>query len=173
MNALTRIYEASEAARELEFLIESTRDTGGDITELESQIDALATKADSLPAAFDDLMGLVRDIEARAEARKAEAKRLADRAKRDEATAAWFKSQILRVMMGAGAKTMETPRFRLTVAQPGGKPALEIVAEVPDQFTEVVTEVVPNKDAIRAALDRGETLPFAHYVPKQPYLRVS
>ena len=173
MSALTRIYEASEAARELEFLIESTRDTGGDITELESQIDALATRADSLPAAFDDLMGLVRDIEARAEARKAEAKRLADRAKRDEATVAWFKSQILRVMMGAGAKTLETPRFKLTVAQPGGKPAMEVFDDVPAEFMREVVTYEIDKDAIRAELEAGRTLPFARFVEKFPYLKVS
>ena len=118
-------------------------------------------------------MGLVRDIEARAEARKAEAKRLADRAKRDEATVAWFKSQILRVMMGAGAKTLETPRFRLTVAQPGGKPAMEVFDDVPAEFMREVVTYEIDKDAIRAELEAGRTLPFARLVEKFPYLRVS
>jgi hypothetical protein len=56
---------------------------------------------------------------------------------------------------------------------PGGKQALEIVDDVPAQFTrEVVTQEI-DKDAIRAALEGGATLPFARLVEKQPTLRIS
>jgi ABC-type transport system substrate-binding protein len=55
---------------------------------------------------------------------------------------------------------------------PGGKAALEIVDEVPAEFTTTVTKIVPDNERIRAALETG-TLTFARIVPKEPYLKVS
>ena len=169
-NAITKLYEATDAARALESMLQETE---GDITGAEAAFDALAAKADSLPEAVDDVLALVTEIEHRAAARKAEADRLKARAKRDESVADWMRGQVLRLIQERGMKVMETPRFRATVATPGGKPALEIVDEVPERFTrEVVTKEI-DKDAIRAALDGGTVLPFARLVPKQPYLKVS
>ena len=62
---LDRIFEATAASRELEALIASTAETGGDITELETKIDELAQKAETLPQAIDDLLSLVSEIEYR------------------------------------------------------------------------------------------------------------
>ena len=56
---------------------------------------------------------------------------------------------------------------------PGGKPALEIVGDVPPEFTREEVRITPDKDAIRDAIEGGSTLPFARLVPKQPYLKVS
>ena len=173
MTALSRIYEATEAARELENLIAASEESGGDITELEGHIDALAARAENLPAAIDDLLTLVREIESRGEARKAEADRLRQRAKRDEAVAAWFKAQVLRVMQTQGLKKVEGSRWRATVAMPGGRPAMEVFDDVPEEFIrEVVTREV-DKDAIRERLEGGAVLPFARLVEKSHYLRVS
>ena len=169
MGAIQRLYQATEAAQELEAMLLEAQ---GDITELEGQFDILTRTAESLPAAIDDVLSLVRDIEARAEAREAEAKRLKERAARDEKIAAWMKSQVLRVMQAEGMKKIETERWRATVAMPGGKPALEIVDEVPEEFTTTVTKIIPDNERIRAALETG-TLPFARIVPKEPYLKVS
>jgi hypothetical protein len=168
---LARVHDATAAAQELEeMLLESS----GELTdEMEGQFAILTQQAESLPAAIDDVLALVRDIEIRAEARKAEAKRIADRAKRDEAVAAWFKNQVLRVMQNEGMKKIETTRFRATVAMPGGKAALEIVGDVPAEMTKTVTEIVVDKDAIRSALEQGTVLSFARLVEKQPYLRIS
>jgi hypothetical protein len=172
-NAITRLYEATAAAQELEEMIQASAESGGDITELDGHFDILARQADSLPAAIDDVLSLVRDIEARAEARKAEADRMRQRAKRDQAVADWFRSHVLRVMQAEGMKKLETSRWRVTLAMPGGKQALEIVDAIPDAYyREVVTREI-DKDAIRAALDGGATLPFARLVEKQPTLRIS
>ena len=45
----------------------------GDITELDDQFDILTRQSGSLSSCIDDVLSLVRDIEARAEAREAEA----------------------------------------------------------------------------------------------------
>jgi chromosome segregation ATPase len=170
---LDRIFEATAASRELEALIASTAETGGDITELETKIDELAQKAETLPQAIDDLLSLVSEIEYRASARKTEGKRLTDRAKQDEKVAEWFKGQVLRILRSRGTAKLETARFKATVAQPGGKPAMEILDEVPDEWTIAVTEIVPDKERIREALEKGEVLSFARLIPKEPYLRIS
>jgi len=173
MSALTRIYEATEATRKIEDLIAASEETGGDISEIVTVLDELARTAESLPAAIDDLLSLTREIEIRAEARKAEADRLRQRAKRDEAIAAWFKSQVLRIMQAEGFKKLETPRWKVTVATPGGKAAMEVFDDVPAEFMrEIVTREI-DKDAIRAELESGKTLPFARLVEKFPYLRIS
>ena len=171
MGTIQRLYEASGAARELEaMLLESE----GELTaEMDGHFDILARQAESLPACVDEVLSLVREIEVRAEARKAEAERLRQRAKRDEAVAAWMKGQVLRVMQAEGFKTLECSRWRATAAMPGGKPSMEIVGDVPPEFTREEIKITPDKDAIRAALESGQTLPFAYLVPKQPYLKVS
>ena len=171
MGTIQRLYEASGAARELEAML---LDSEGELTEaMDGHFDILAKQAESLPACVDEVLSLVREIEVRAEARKAEAERLRQRAKRDEAVAAWMKGQVLRVMQSEGLKTMETPRWRATAAMPGGKAALEIVGDVPPEFTREEVRITPDKDAIRAAIESGQTLPFAYLVAKQPYLKVS
>lgn len=171
MSALTRLYEASGAARELEAML---TEADGELTaDMDGHFDILARQAESLPAAIDDVLSLVRDIESRAEARKAEADRLKQRAKRDEAVAAWFKSQVLRTMQAEGLKKLETTRFRATVAMPGGKPALELVGDVPPEYVEQQIIHVTDKDKIRTELENGTVLPFARLVEKQPYLRIS
>lgn len=171
MGTIQRLYEASGAARELEAML---LDSEGELTEaMDGHFDILAKQAESLPACVDEVLSLVREIEVRAEARKAEAERLRQRARRDEAVAAWMKSQVLRVMQSEGLKTLETPRWRATAAMPGGKAALEIVGEVPTEFTREEIRITPDKDAIREAIESGQTLPFAYLVAKQPYLKVS
>lgn len=171
MGTIQRLYEASGAARELEAML---LDSEGELTEaMDGHFDILAKQAESLPACVDEVLSLVREIEVRAEARKVEAERLRQRAKRDEAVAAWMKGQVLRVMQSEGLKTLETPRWRATAAMPGGKAALEIVGEVPPEFTREEIRITPDKDAIRDAIESGQTLTFAYLVAKQPYLKVS
>lgn len=172
-NPLSRVYEATSAARELETLFQESIETNGDVTHLEQQIDALALKADSLPEAVDDLLCVIKEVEIRAEARKAEAERLKQRAKRDEAVAGWFRTQILRVMQSQGKTKMETKHWRLSVAMPGGKPAMEITDTVPTEWQMEKVEIIPDKESIRSALEQGKVLGFARLVPKEPYLRIS
>lgn len=171
MKSLTRVHEATAAAQELE---EMLLDSSGELTEeMEGQFAILTQQAESFPAAIDDVLALVRDIEIRAEARKAEADRLKARAKRDEAVAAWFKSQVLRTMQAQGLKKIECLRWRATVAQPGGKPALELIGDVPPEYVEQEIIHVTDKDKIRTELESGKILSFARLVEKQPYLRIS
>ena len=174
MNSITqRIFSASAAAVALEELILASEASGGDITAVEGQIDWLASQSTDLAPAIDDLLAIASEIEHRAAGRKAEAKRIADLAKRDQAIADWMKGQITRVLESSGATSIQTPRHKVTLATPGGVRALEIVGDVPEAFSTTVTTVVPNKELIRATLEAGQSLPFAMLHSKQKVLRVS
>jgi hypothetical protein len=76
-------------------------------------------------------------------------------------------------MQSEGMKKVETTRFRATVAMPGGKPALELIGDVPPEYVEQEIIHVTDKDKIRTELESGKVLPFARLVEKQPYLRIS
>ena len=174
MNSITqRIFSASAAAVALEELILASEASGGDITAVEGQIDWLASQSTDLAPAIDDLLAIASEIEHRAAGRKAEAKRIADLAKRDQAIADWMKGQITRVLESSGATSIQTPRHKVTLATPGGVRALEIVGDVPEAFSTTVTTVVPNKELIRATLEAGQSLPFAMLHSKQKVLKVS
>ena len=174
MNSITqRVFTASAAAVALEELILASEASGGDITAVEGQIDWLASQSTDLAPAIDDLLAIASEIEHRAAGRKAEAKRIAELAKRDQAIADWMKGQITRVLESSGATSIQTPRHKVTLATPGGVRALEIVGDVPEAFSTTVTTVVPNKELIRATLEAGQSLPFAMLHSKQKVLRVS
>ena len=146
---------------------------GGDISAVEGQIDWLASQSTDLAPAIDDLLAIASEIEHRAAGRKAEAKRIADLAKRDQAIADWMKGQITRVLESSGATSIQTPRHKVTLATPGGVRALEIIGDVPEAFSTTVTTVVANKELIRATLEAGQPLAFAMLHSKQKVLKVS
>jgi len=174
MNSITqRVFTASAAAVALEELIAASEANGGDISAVEGQIDWLASQSTDLAPAIDDLLAIASEIEHRAVGRKAEAKRIADLAKRDQAIADWMKGQITRVLETSGATSIQTPRHKVTLANPGGVRALEIIGDVPEAFSTTVTTVVPNKELIRATLEAGQPLAFAMLHSKQKVLKVS
>ena len=70
---------------------------------------------------LDNYAALIADIESRAQVRRDEAKRLVDRARIDENKAALLKERLRLFFESHGLKTVETSRYRLTLAQNGGK----------------------------------------------------
>lgn len=174
MNSITqRVFTASAAAVALEELIAASEANGGDISAVEGQIDWLASQSTDLAPAIDDLLAIASEIEHRAAGRKAEAKRIADLSKRDQAIADWMKGQITRVLESSGSTSIQTPRHKVTLATPGGVRALEIIGDVPEAFSTTVTTIVPNKELIRATLESGQPLSFAMLHSKQKVLKVS
>lgn len=173
MTELQRVYKASQAAQQLEALLLSTEESGGDATLLMGQIDVLAATASTLGGCFDDLLAVGNECVMRSAARRSEAARLTALAKRDDALVGFLKSQIIRVMQESDVEKLETPLHRLSIASAGGKQSMELVGEVPPEFTMTVTEIVPNKELIRSKLEAGEQLNFALLHPRTQTLRIS
>jgi hypothetical protein len=120
---------------------------------------ALADKAERI-------LHVARDYEAGAEAARAESRRLADLARWREARADRLKGALLAAMEATGCAALDAPTCRITRAKTGGKAPLLVDAVAPEAVAEHAPELVKRKleldrDAIRAALERGEQIPWA------------
>lgn len=110
---------------------------------------------------LDHYAALIRELEARAEVRKAESQRLADRARIDADRASFLKDRLRHFFLGHGLKTVETRRYRITLAGNGGRnPILLRVPpeSLPEVFRSEIVTVKANLDDIRAYLEAGGVL---------------
>ena len=110
-----------------------------------------------------------------AEVWKQEAKRLADRARVDSNRAASLKQMLQEFFACHDLKTVETARYKLTLASNGGKAPLIVdedygTTAIPDELCKVTRE--PDTAAIRAALEAGEELPFARVGERGQSMRI-
>jgi hypothetical protein len=157
------IYQIADDMAALDALL---AETGGEITpEAEAAFNAFeAELTNNLNGKVDAYCALIAEIDARAAARKAEAKRLADRAKADERTADALRERLRFVWEQRKLGKVETDRFTVSLAKNGGKAPLDIrcgVEDLPGWAVRVETTASADKDAIRARLDSGEVLEFA------------
>ena len=150
---------------------------GGDITapEVEQAIDTWFEQlSHERNEKLDNYAALIRELDARAKARRDEAKRLNERAKRDEEHAAYFKQRLMNFFQDHHLKTVETRRYRLTLQRSGGKMPVILTAEpdaLPEEFQR--WKVSANLDAIREALEHGADLDFATLGERRSYVRIS
>jgi hypothetical protein len=159
---------------EMESILDAILDGGIDGQEAQ---DALNAHLEGLDAALedkaDDYAGMIQSLNLRAEARKAEAARMRQLAETDAALADRLKERLKEAMEATGKLKLDTPRFKLSVAGNGGKQPLEVAVEptaLPQEFQAV--EVRANKDAIRAALEAGVTVPGCTLLPRGTGLRI-
>lgn len=154
------LLDIADDARALADLLDE-RD--GDITGQEEAVQAFLDETDeALTTKVDRIAGLIRQLEAYAAARKAEAKRIADLAKTDENRAKWLKGMLLMGLDVAGVDRIDGDRHRVTVAKNGGKVPVVVpddVAVLPDAFVRTVVKRDADKDAIREALEGGADVP--------------
>jgi hypothetical protein len=137
-------------------------ENGGDLSDpqIESILSQWETDLEGdLEAKLDSYAALITEWEARAEMRSVEAARLAKRAKTDAASADALRRRLQFVFESRNLRPVETPRYRIALARNGGKRPLDIHGEVPADFLQIKTE--PDKEKIRAALEAGQSLPFA------------
>lgn len=189
-----------EIGDDLEAIEALLYETGGDVSEEEAEaaIDAWLTETQEAEAAKLDRYGaLVRTMEARAEIKEQEAKRLAERAQAERNAARRLKERLMLHLERTGRTKAQGNLYSFTVAQNGGKPPL-VIDEGIDPMTLPVQyrrasmvllcptdetldalrdqcsrlEVEPDTAAIRAALDAGEFLPFARIGERGRHLRI-
>lgn len=168
------LYEISQA---LNALYERIEELGGDVTdaEVEQVIDGwFADLHEARDEKIDNYAALIRELQARAEARRAEARRLTDRARRDEEQAAYLQNRLAAFMNEQDLRTIETRRYRLTLARSGGPQPVVLKTDdaeaLPPAFQRV--KVSADLTAIREALERGEALDFAELGERSIYLRI-
>ncbi len=118
----------------------------------------------------DNYAKIIKELEAKQKARKEEAKRLTDSAKVFENRVKALKNNLFNAMKETGKTKFATNLFSFNIAKNGGKQALTIDGEVPEEYTKTIIE--NDTDKIRKALENGENLPFAHLEPRGESLRI-
>jgi hypothetical protein len=166
-----------EISGEWTALIELLEETGGDVSDpdVSAYVDKCFEEIDvDLERKVDGYLVVINELKARADARKAEADRLAKRARVDTTTIKTMKERLTYYLQLIGREKIETERFKVTVANAGGKQPLTIDdGPLPTDWVDVKTTETPAKDRIRAFLDQGNTLPFARLEERGKVLRVS
>jgi hypothetical protein len=152
-------------ADDLEALDDLIVEREGDITDCEPIVNQwFESLGDEVTTKLDGYAAYIRELEARSQARKEEAERLAKRARLDASLAAFLKERMKQFFQMRGWKKLETPRYRLSLANNGGVLPLDItcpVHDLPEEYR--IDEMVsrPNVERIRADLEAGTPLPFA------------
>lgn len=118
----------------------------------------------------DGYAKIIKELEAKKNARKEEAKRLTDSAKVFENRVNALKHNLFNAMKQTGKTKFATDLFSFNIAKNGGKQTLTIDGEVPEEYTKTITE--NDTDKIRQALEKGEKLTFAHFEPRGESLRI-
>jgi len=167
-----------DISQDLLDLYETIQDLGGDVSspEVEAAIDTwFEDLTDERDAKLDNYAALIGEMEARAEVRREESRRLADRARRDEEQAAYLKGRLMHFFQQHGLKTIETRRYRLTLQRSGGRTPVVLHVEDPETLPEAFqrVKVRPDMNAIREALERGEQLDFAELGERGYFVRIS
>lgn len=143
-NRSSTLYELSEDFLRILDLVE---DPEQDEQALEAELDRIsgliAHKAEAIA-------GLVAHIEGLADARRAESKRLKERADADERHAQRLRDYVFRHMQAIGSERIETVRFTLQIKT--NPPAVEVLdgweVRVSPQFLRTVTTVSVDKRSI-------------------------
>lgn len=118
----------------------------------------------------DNYAKIIKELEAKQNARQEEAKRLTESAKVLENRVKALKSNLFNSMKATGKTKFATDLFSFNIAKNGGKQTLTIDGEVPEEYTKAVIE--NDTDKIRQALENGEKLTFAHLEPRGESLRI-
>ena len=133
-------------------------------------LDTLESIEGEIEDKADGYAKIIKELEAKRDARKLEAKRLTDSAKGFENRINTLKLNLFNSMKQTGKTKFATELFSFNIAKNGGKQALTIDGEVPVEYTKTVIE--NDTDKIRQALEEGQELPFAHLEPRGESLRI-
>ena len=160
---------------EMQTILDAMIDGGADSPEASAALDEALTDLDAmLDSKAEGYAKIVAELEARAGARRTEAKRIAALAQADDNLAQRLKERLRDAMTRTGRTRIDTSLFRLSVAQNGGKQPLVIdpgaIEDLPCNYTRIIRE--PDKDAIRAALEIGDIIPGCTLLPRGSSLRI-
>ena len=165
------LYEITDELLQMEADFE---ERGGDITD--EELDAYLRLQEDLEAKLDRTAAFVRELEARARARREEANRLLELARLDEALIARLKDRMMAAMLALDRERVDTPRFRLSIRAAGGKVPVvlrvERPEELPPRFRRI--SIAPDLETIRAALEAGdpEAASIAEFGERKRYLSI-
>lgn len=118
----------------------------------------------------DGYAKIIKEMELKRDARKAEAKRLTDSASVLDNRIKYLKQNLFNTMKQTGKTNFTTNLFTFRIQKNGGKRALTIDGDVPAEYTKTIIE--NDTDKIRQALEEGKELSFAHLEAQGESLRI-
>lgn len=133
-------------------------------------LDTLESIEGEIEEKADGYAKIIKELESKQKARKEEAKRLTDSAKVFENRVKALKNNLFNAMKETGKTKFATNLFSFNIAKNGGKQALTIDGDVPEEYTKTIIE--NDTDKIRQALEEGKELPFARLEPRGESLRI-
>jgi hypothetical protein len=151
---------------------------GGEIPdgEVGEAISALLDEhTEDLNGKVDGYVALIAEYDARAEFRRRESKRILALAIDAERKAEMLRERLKLYFERTGRPKIETGRFVVSVVRNGGVAPLLMDVDpekLPEEFRREVVTYRADSDAIRAALGRGEELPFARLGERGTSLRI-
>lgn len=127
---------------------------------------------------LDGYVNLIRAVEGDAAVMEAEAAEYKMKGEARRNRAKFLKDRLYAYMIRTGQAKVQTDKGRvLSIQNNGGAQAVEYdlldqddVAALPDRFKEVVVKI--DTQAVKAALDAGESLDFAKLKPRGTHLRI-
>lgn len=138
---------------------------------------ALAETLDAQSSQLEDKIEatiiVAKQLDADAEACKAEAKRLSERARAFERNAQACRDRVLWAMESTGREKIKRQLFTITRARPRPVLAVDDEALIPQKYIVEKISRSPDKKALLDALKSGDELPGVHLGESKPSLRVS
>ncbi len=123
---------------------------------------------------LDAYAALIAEMQARAEVRKAEAKRMMELAATDENRARLLKDRLKWFFEKHQLKTLETARYKLSIAKNSTRPLIVnpdiAITSLPEEYKKVSVEL--DTAAVREALKQGAELCFAQLGEAGTHIRI-
>ena len=167
-----RALTTMQVADELRTLADQIIEAGGEITEgqflaLKEWNAALETKAQNIALLFEQKAAeasFYKTVEDKAKARRKSIENTCDR----------LREYLAAAMATAGVKSIKADGL-FSISLIDGRESVQI--EDPGKleigrFAKIVESIQPDKDAIKAAIDAGETVAGAHVETGKPYLMI-
>lgn len=157
------LYELTAVYQRLQNQIEQGEDVEG----------ILAVIGDELEAKADGYARVIRNMEAQAEAFKAEEKRIAENRKRLEAGIERLKQNLFESMKATGKEKFKTELFSFSIQKNGG--ADPVIVDVPtDDLPDDLVQITekPDLKAIAAYIKETGDLTYAHFGERGESLRI-
>lgn len=122
----------------------------------------------------DSYVALIRELQLRSMARKEEAERLLARVRVDTNLADRLKARLLLFMQQQSLRTLETTRYKLTVAGNGGKQGIAVDDNWSETLPTVCRKVTesPDMENIRSLLEAGVPIAGCRLVERGNHLRI-
>lgn len=145
-------------------------DSGMDKEDPQCFEDTLEAVLGEIEVKADDYAYVMAEFETRSKAIEGEISRLRDRKAVIDESIKQMKERLYTAMVALDKREITTDLHTFKIQKNGGKQAIEITGEVPDNFKRIVYE--NDTDRIRAALENGELLSFAVLKERGEHVRI-